>query len=121
MASAWEQHTLQKFGPDSPQATQWAEIRADLARIASRWTFATQLWIAATHTRLAHQAPDSTEVLNGAKSAHYCWTQIKNPAEARDCGPELVNLLRQLPALDRRHLTSAQQRMEYLQNAPSGR
>ncbi|MFJ2561281.1 MULTISPECIES: hypothetical protein [unclassified Streptomyces] len=121
MASAWEQHALQQFGPDSPQATQWAEIRADLARIAGRWTFATQLWIAATHTRLAHQAPDSTEVLNGAKSAHYCWTQIKDTAEARDCGPELVNLLRQLPALDRRHLTSAQQRMEYLQTAPSRR
>ncbi|MFJ2833601.1 hypothetical protein ACIPC1_39690 [Streptomyces sp. NPDC087263] len=121
MAAAWEQHTMQQFGPDSPQATQWAEIRADLARIASRWTFATQLWIAATHTRLAHQAPDSTEVLNGARSAHYCWTQIKNSAEARDCGPELVNLLRQLPALDRRHLTSAQQRMEYLHNVPSGR
>lgn len=121
MAAAWEQHTMQQFGPDSPQATQWAEIRADLARIANRWTFATQLWIAATHTRLAHQAPDSTEVLNGAKSAHYCWTQITNSAEARDCGPELVNLLRQLPALDRRHLTSAQQRMEYLNNAPSGR
>jgi hypothetical protein len=118
MASAWEQHTLQRFGPDSPQATQWAEIRADLARIAGRWTFATQLWIAATHTRLAHQAPDSTEVLNGAKSAHYCWTEIKDPAEARDCGPELINLLRQLPALDRRHLSSAQQRLEYLQNAP---
>ncbi|MCX4885993.1 hypothetical protein [Streptomyces sp. NBC_00847] len=121
MASAWEQHALQRFGPDSPQATQWAEIRADLARIAGRWTFATQLWIAATHTRLAHQAPDSTEVLNGAKSAHYCWTEIKDPAEARDCGPELVNLLRQLPALDRRHLTTAQQRLEYLQNAPTSR
>ncbi|MFD9714412.1 hypothetical protein ACFWBR_41325 [Streptomyces sp. NPDC060006] len=121
MAAAWEQHTLQQYGPDSPQATQWAEIRADLARIAGRWTFATQLWIAATHTRMAHQAPDATEVLNGAKSAHYCWTEIKDAAEARGCGPELVNLLRQLPTLDRRHLTNAQQRMEYLQNAPTGR
>jgi hypothetical protein len=49
------------------------------------------------------------------------WTEIKDPAEARGCGPELINLLRQLPALDRRHLTSAQQRLEYLQNAPIGR
>lgn len=118
MASAWEQHALQQYGPDSPQATQWAEIRADLARMAGRWTFATQLWVAATHTRMAHQAPDAPQVLDGARSAHYCWTHIKDPAEARACGPELINLLRQLPALDRRHLSSGQQRLEYLQNAP---
>ncbi|MFJ8855169.1 hypothetical protein [Streptomyces sp. NPDC102437] len=119
MASTWEQHALQQHGPDSPQAIQWAEIRADLARIAGRWTFATQLWVAATHTRMAHQAPDAPEVLGGAKSAHYCWTQIQDSAEARGCGPELVNLLRQLPSLDRRHLSSAQQRLEYLQNTPT--
>ncbi|MFF0430310.1 hypothetical protein ACFYUJ_38860 [Streptomyces sp. NPDC004520] len=119
MAAAWEQHALQTHGPDSPQATQWAEIRADLARIANRWTYATQLWIAATRTRLAHQSPDAPEVLNGATSAHYCWTQIQNPAEARECGPELINLLRKLPSLDRRHLSSAQQRLEYLQQTPA--
>ncbi|MFE5730207.1 hypothetical protein ACFQ7A_04745 [Streptomyces sp. NPDC056528] len=119
MAAAWEQHALQTYGPDSPQATQWAEIRADLARIASRWTYATQLWIAATRTRLAHQSPDAPEVLTGATSAHYCWTQIQNPAEARECGPELINLLRKLPSLDRRQLASAQQRLEYLQHTPA--
>ncbi|MGO4417289.1 hypothetical protein AB4Z54_00555 [Streptomyces sp. MCAF7] len=119
MAAAWEQHVLHTYGFDSPQATQWAEIRADLARMAGRWTHATQLWVAAAHTRLAHQAPDAPEVLNAAKGAHYCWTQIENQSEARSCGPELVNLLRQLPTLDPRHLSAAQQRLGILQDKPT--
>ncbi|MCQ4045827.1 hypothetical protein ACFOSC_27885 [Streptantibioticus rubrisoli] len=119
MAAAWEQYALQQFGADSPQATQWAEIRADLARMAGRWAYATQLWIAAARTRLAHQAPDVPEVLNAATSAHYCWTQVTDPTEARACGPELVNLLRQLPALDPRHLSTAQRRLQDLQHTPT--
>ncbi|MGW7577381.1 hypothetical protein [Streptomyces sp. NPDC054765] len=121
MAAAWEQQTLQQYGPDSPQAILWAEIRADLARIAEKWTVATQLWVAAARARLAHQAPDAPEVLNAARGAHYCWQQIEDPAEARSCGPELIALLRQLPDLDHRHLPAARQRMEYLQHAPTGR
>ncbi|MEU5610530.1 hypothetical protein AB0H03_17645 [Streptomyces sparsogenes] len=121
MAAAWEQHVLQTYGFDSPQATQWAEIRADLARMAGRWTLATQLWIAAARTRLAHQPPDAPEVLNAAKAAHYCWTQIKDQSQARSCGPELVNLLRQMPALDPRHLSTAQQRLGSLQEKPTSR
>ncbi|OON80052.1 hypothetical protein [Streptomyces tsukubensis] len=114
MAAAWEQYALQQYGHDSPQATQWTEIRAELARIANRWTFATQLWIAATRTRLAHQPPDSTEVLYGAGAAHYCWTEIEDPEDARACGPELVDLLRNLPTLDPRHLDVAQRRLDEL-------
>ncbi|MDF4254662.1 hypothetical protein [Streptomyces sp. WMMB303] len=114
-AQVWEQHVLQTCGIDSPQATQWLEIRADLAKMATDFTLATHLWIAAGRTRLAHQATDAPEVLTAGQSAHYCWTHIQDPAKARDCGPDLISLLRTLPALDRRHLSMAQQRLEYLQ------
>ncbi|MFF4828211.1 hypothetical protein ACFY20_35600 [Streptomyces sp. NPDC001312] len=121
LAQAWETHTLQTYGIDSPQATQWVEIRADLAKQQGNFVLATQLWISAGRTRLAHQSPDAPEVLNTAKSSHYCWTQISEPRQARECGPELISLLRALPSLDRRHLSVAQQRLEFLHNAPSGR
>ncbi|NMI63149.1 hypothetical protein [Streptomyces sp. RLA2-12] len=121
LAQVWEQHALQTYGYDSPQATQWAEIRADLAKQAGNYLLATQLWISAARTRLAHQSPDAPEVLAAAQSAHYCWTQLRDPGQARDCGPDLISLLRALPSLDRRHLSMAQQRLEFLNNAPSGR
>lgn len=121
MAVAWEQHALQTYGPSSAQATQWTEIRADLAKMSGNNLLATQLWIAAARTRMAHQAPDAVEVLDAARSAHHCWEHIKDPAEGRATGPELINLLRQLPALDARQLLVAQQRMEFLNNVPSGR
>ncbi|WP_411125152.1 hypothetical protein [Streptomyces sp. x-19] len=121
MAASWEQQALQRYGYDSPQATQWAEIRADLARIAGRWPLATQLWVAAARTRLAHQSSDSAEVLNAARGAHYCWNQIADTEQAIENGPELINLLRQLPALDPRHVSTAQTRLQYLHQHPSGR
>ncbi|MEU5305428.1 hypothetical protein ACH4YO_37665 [Streptomyces noursei] len=121
MAASWEQQALQRYGYDSAQATQWAEIRADLARIAGRWPLATQLWVAAARTRLAHQSPDSAEVLNAARGAHYCWNQITETGQAIENGPELINLLRQLPALDPRHVSTAQSRLQYLHQQPTGR
>ncbi|MEU9796933.1 hypothetical protein AB0E27_41420 [Streptomyces sparsogenes] len=119
LAQAHEHYALQTYGPDSPQATQWAEIRADLAKMEGNWLLATQLWIAAGRTRLAHQPPDAPEVHATATSAHYCWTNIKDTGQARECGPDLISLLRALPTLDRRHLSMAQQRLEFLTNAPS--
>jgi len=121
LAQAWETHTLQTYGIASPQATQWVEIRADLAKQQGNYLLATQLWISAGRTRLAHQSPDAPEVLTTGKSAHYCWTQIRDPRQALECGPDLISLLRALPSLDRRHLSVAQQRLEFLHNAPSGR
>ncbi|MHB6912118.1 hypothetical protein [Streptomyces sp. DB-54] len=121
MAASWEQQALQRYGYNSPEATQWAEIRADLARIAGRWPLATQLWVAAARTRLAHQPPDSAEVLNAARGAHYCWNQITDTEQAIENGPELINLLRQLPALDPRHVYTAQTRLQYLHQHPTGR
>lgn len=121
LAQAWETNALQTYGISSPQATQWVEIRADLAKQQENFLLATQLWISAGRTRLAHQPADAPEVVATGKSAHYCWSQISDPEKARECGPELISLLRALPSLDRRHLSTAQQRLEFLGNAPSRR
>ncbi|MGA4844106.1 hypothetical protein [Streptomyces sp. G45] len=118
-ALAWEQHAQRTHGPHSPQATQWTEIRADLAKMSGDLALAAQLWIAAARDRLAHQSPHAPEALNAARSAHYCWTQITDPSQARATGPELIDLLRQLPGLDPRQLPAAQQHLESLNNAPS--
>lgn len=120
LAQVWETHALQTYGIDSPQATQWLEIRADLAKQQGNWLLATQLWVSAGRTRLAHQSPDAPEVLNAGKSAHYCWTQISGPQQARECGPELISLLHALPSLDHRHLSVAQQRLDLLHTTPGG-
>ncbi|MFI9628852.1 hypothetical protein [Streptomyces sp. NPDC052042] len=116
LAQLWEQHALTTYGVTSAQATQWTEIRADLAKMQGNWVLATQLWIAAGRTRLAHQSPDAPQVMAAVKSAHYCWTQISDPRQARECGPELISLLRSLPMLDHRHLSVARQRLEFLHN-----
>ncbi|MEV6580832.1 hypothetical protein AB0M92_21995 [Streptomyces sp. NPDC051582] len=117
LAQAWEQHVLQTHGYTSPEATHWAEIRADLARMAGNYGSATRLWINAGHTRLGHQPPDAPEVLAAAAGALYCWTQLKDQAAARDSGPELVRLLRALPSLEPRLLRLTQQRLEVLEGA----
>ncbi|MFF3734897.1 hypothetical protein ACFYXM_32590 [Streptomyces sp. NPDC002476] len=117
LAQLWEQHALTTYGVTSPQAIQWTEIRADLAKMQGNWVLATHLWIAACRTRLAHQSPDAPQVIAAVKSAHYCWTQIRDPRQARECGPELIGLLRTLPTLDHRHLNVARQRLEILHSS----
>ncbi|MFE4449255.1 hypothetical protein [Streptomyces sp. NPDC056796] len=119
LAQLWEQHALRTGGYDPAQATQWVEIRADLAKMSGNYLLATQLWVGAGRARLLHQSSDAPEVLSAAQSAHYCWTQLRDVARARECGPELISLLRALPSLDRRHLSVAQQRLEFLHEASS--
>ncbi|MFC9226562.1 hypothetical protein ACFT8W_38545 [Streptomyces hygroscopicus] len=117
MATAWEQQALRTHGVSSAEATQWTEIRADLARMAGNYLLATQLWASAARTRLAHQAPDAPEVHTAAQGAAFCWQHIKAPSEARDSGPELIALLRQVPGLDPRYLPWAERRLQYLQRS----
>lgn len=87
--------------------------------MAGNYRSATQLWINAGHTRLEHQPPDAPEVLAAAAGALYCWTQLKDQAEARDAGPELVRLLRALPSLEPRLLRLTQQRLDVLEGSRS--
>ncbi|MCX4545603.1 hypothetical protein [Streptomyces sp. NBC_01565] len=120
LAQAWERHVLQTHGYTSLEATEWAEIRADLARMAGHYRSATQLWIGAGQSRLARQSPDAPEVLAAASGALYCWTQLKDEAAAREAGHELLRLLDALPTLEPRLLRLTRQRLEAL-NATAGR
>lgn len=119
LAQAWEQYVHQTHGSSSTEALHWVEIRADLARMAGDFRLATQLWSSAARTRLGCHAPDAAEVHAAAAGALYCWTQLKDPDAALDTGPDLIRLLRVLPALDPRHLQLAQHRLEFLHRAPS--
>ncbi|MCX5374912.1 hypothetical protein [Streptomyces sp. NBC_00091] len=122
LTQAWEQYVHQTHRPTSPEALQWVEIRADLARMAGDFRLATQLWSSAARTRLGFQAPDAADVhAAAAAGALCCWTQLRDPGAAVGTGPDLIRLLRALPALDPQHLKLAQQRLEFLHRTPSRR
>ncbi|MFJ6796532.1 hypothetical protein [Streptomyces sp. NPDC091268] len=117
LAEAWEQYVLQTHGQASPEAVDWLEIRADLARMAGDFGLATRLWTRVSRIRLAQQPPDAPDVRAAATGALYCWTQLKEPTAAIEAGPDLIRLLRTLPSLEPRHLQLAQQRLELLHDA----
>ncbi|MEY2231224.1 hypothetical protein [Streptomyces sp. BF23-19] len=94
------------------EAVEWAEIRADLARMAGDFPLATGLWIGACRARLAGQGVAGPEVHAAAAGALYCWTQLKDRASVVESGPELVAVLRALPALDPRLLRLTQARLD---------
>lgn len=114
LARAWEQHVVGTCGYASPEAAQWAEIRADLARMAGDFSLATRLWISAGQSRLAWLGAGDPGVGAAAAGALYCWTQLKDAGAAVEFGPELLALLRVLSSPDPRHLPLVQQRLEAL-------
>ncbi|MFB6820204.1 hypothetical protein ACFCXA_01265 [Streptomyces virginiae] len=118
LARAWEEHVQHTYGPSSVEAVEWAEIRADLARMAGDFPLATGLWIGACRARLTGQGVAGPEVHAAAAGALYCWTQLKDRASVVESGPELVAVLRALPALDPRFLRLTQARLD-ASRAPS--
>ncbi|MFG2235851.1 hypothetical protein ACGFNX_38660 [Streptomyces sp. NPDC048723] len=102
------------YGFSSPEAVQWVEIRADLARMAGDFLLATGLWMGACRVRLAFQGAAAPEVHAAAAGALYCWSQVRDRVSAVESGPELVALLGSLPALNPRHLQLAQARLDAL-------
>ncbi|QTI42690.1 hypothetical protein JYK04_00449 [Streptomyces nojiriensis] len=114
LAGAWEEHVRHVYGFSSPEAVQWAEIRADLARMAGDFLLATGLWMGACRVRLAGQGAAAPEVYAAAAGALYCWSQVRDRASVVGSGPELLALLGALPALDPRHLRLAQARLDVL-------
>ncbi|MFG2487956.1 hypothetical protein ACGFSI_35075 [Streptomyces virginiae] len=112
LARAWEEHVQHTYGCSSVEAVEWAEIRADLARMAGDFPVATGLWIGACRARLAGQGVAGPEVHAAAAGALYCWTQLKDRASVVESGPELVAVLRSLPALDPRLLRLTQARLD---------
>lgn len=114
LAGAWEEHVRHAYGFSSPEAVQWVEIRADLARMAGDFPLATRLWLRACRIRLTGQGTAAPEVHAAAAGALYCWSQIRDRASAVESGPELVALLEALPAPDPRHLRLAHARLDAL-------
>ncbi|MCC3769830.1 hypothetical protein K6I34_002171, partial [Streptomyces sp. UNOC14_S4] len=95
MAAAWEQQALRRYGPSSPEAGLWMEVRADLARLAGDHARAAELWMAAAHARLERGGTGDTEAVAAVKRAHYCWQQSGERAPA--LAAELLALWERVP------------------------
>ncbi|MFF9056674.1 hypothetical protein ACF09Z_36660 [Streptomyces erythrochromogenes] len=121
LARVWEQGVVERWGRISVEAVQCVEIRADLARMAGDFVSAARLWMGAGRVRLEWQGADAAEVRDAAAGALYCWTQVRDRAEALEAGPELVALLRALPLLDPDHLRLAELRLEALRTPDRSR
>ncbi|MFE0426518.1 hypothetical protein ACFW15_29850, partial [Streptomyces sp. NPDC058953] len=119
VAAAWEQRELRAYGPRSPQAVHWLEVRADLARLAGDPALSCELWMTAADARLAgRQAPDDPDVEGAVDRAHHQWEQIRDMERARGAAPRLVALRRRVPGRQRGALRVLQRRLEQLHARP---
>ncbi|WP_186768275.1 hypothetical protein [Streptomyces qinzhouensis] len=119
VAAAWEQRELRAYGPGSPQAIHWLEVRADLARLAGDPALSCELWMAAADARLARQqTADDPDVEGAVDRAHHQWEQITDRERARVAAPRLVALRRRVPGRQRGALRVLQRRLEQLHAGP---
>ncbi|MEU5190313.1 hypothetical protein AB0G83_24690 [Streptomyces klenkii] len=95
MAAAGEQQALRHYGPDSPEAALWVEVRADLARMAGDHSRAAELWMTAAGARLGRSGPADGEALAALKRAHYCWQHSGD--QAPRLAPALLALWERVP------------------------
>ncbi|MET9437197.1 hypothetical protein [Streptomyces sp. NPDC006551] len=112
VAAAWEREALRRYGARSQEAVHWMEVRADLARLAGEPARSCELWIAAAQARLGlRQGPGDPDVEGAVDRAHHQWEQIQDPARARELGPALIALRRQVPGRQAGALAALQRRM----------
>ncbi|GAA0382647.1 hypothetical protein GCM10010319_71280 [Streptomyces blastmyceticus] len=95
MAAAWEQQALRQYGPHSPEAGLWTEVRADLARLAGDHGRAAELWMSAAHARLERGGAGDVEAVAAVKRAHYCWQH--SGEQAPGLAAELLALWERVP------------------------
>ncbi|GAA2094702.1 hypothetical protein GCM10009801_63040 [Streptomyces albiaxialis] len=118
IVALWESAALRTHGAGSAQAVHWLEVRADLARIGGDPARSCELWMAAADARLAlQQPPEDPEVRGAADRAHHQWTQVQDPARARELGDGLLALRDQVPGAQPGALRAIRQRMESLGSA----
>ncbi|MBB5123117.1 hypothetical protein [Streptomyces eurocidicus] len=115
MAAAWEQQALRTYGPDSPEAGLWTEVRADLARLAGDHGRAAGLWMSAARARLARGGPADGEALAAVKRAHYCWQH--SGGQAPGLATDLLALWEQVPG-GRDAAEDVRTRLRALREAP---
>ncbi|WP_340555956.1 hypothetical protein [Streptomyces sp. GSL17-111] len=74
-------------------------MRADLARLAGRWSEATRGWLNAAEARLAMgSSPEDPAVRDAVDRAHRCWHRTtEDPRVYLDLGQVLAEVRRQVP------------------------
>ncbi|MET9483120.1 hypothetical protein [Streptomyces sp. NPDC006638] len=112
IATTWESAALRTYGPGSPQAIHWLEVRADLARLADDAARSCELWMAAAQARLARgEAGDDRDVEANVDRAHHQWEQLNDPVRARALAPALTALRREVPGRKDGALQAIQRRI----------
>jgi len=93
IAATAEEAALRAGGMLSDEAIHWAEVRADLARLAGDLVRSCQLWLQVASVRLqAGQSPTAPELVAAVDRAHHCWHTVTAPTDAVQLGTELLSL-----------------------------
>lgn len=101
MVAVLEQGALRTYGPASPEAIHWIEVRAQLARVADDPGRACELWLAAAASRLCRdEPPDAEEVVAAVDRATHEWARVRDSASARYLAPKLIAMRRRIPGSD---------------------
>ncbi|MET8950432.1 hypothetical protein ACWEO4_05110 [Streptomyces sp. NPDC004393] len=109
LAERWEQTALREHGAGSEEVLHWTEVRADLAMLAGDPGRSCETWLAVAAARLsAGQRPEDPAVEAAVDRAHHQWGRLRDTARARELGPGLADLRKQVPgrregALDHVH------------------
>ncbi len=116
LAARCEEAARQAYGPTSEQALHWAEVRADLAMFAGDAVRSCRTWLAVATTRLAAgEAPEAPAVETAVDRAHHQWGRVDDAAWAREIGPALLELRRQVPGRRAGALRHVQRRLVKLE------
>ncbi|MEV5316663.1 hypothetical protein AB0K92_03130 [Streptomyces sp. NPDC052687] len=98
LAAQWEQAAVRAHGPGSEEALHWAEVRADLAMFAGDPARSCRTWLTVAAARLAAGQPaDAPAVEAAVDRAHHQWSEITEPARARELGSALADLRARVP------------------------
>ncbi|MER6344943.1 hypothetical protein ACWC10_30455 [Streptomyces sp. NPDC001595] len=115
LAAQWEQAAVRSHGPGSEEALHWAEVRADLAMFAGDAARSCRTWLGVAAARLAAGQPvDAPAVEAAADRAHHQWTEVTDPARARELGPALADLRARVPGRREGALDHVQRKLRRL-------
>ncbi|QKV97975.1 DMT family transporter [Streptomyces sp. NA02950] len=112
MVALLEQGALRTYGPASPEAIHWIEVRAQLARVADDPSKACELWLVAAASRLSGgEPPDAEEVVAAVDRATHEWARLHDSASARYLAPKLIAMRRQIPGSDEDEIHRIERRL----------
>ncbi|MEU9731069.1 hypothetical protein [Streptomyces sp. NPDC048002] len=115
LAARHELDAVRTYGPGSPQALHWAEVRADLAMFAGDAVRSCRGWLSVASARLAAgQSAADPEVESAVDRAHHQWGLVTDPARARELGPALADLRTRVPGRREGALDHVRRRLDTL-------